>query len=177
MAWNTKKNYLVTLVNVFPELHTRIWMRSNACCLDPTHFAKPHRNRFWSLEPFSRGVQNKSPENEKLWIENSWVVLKFFIAKLKMQNVLFLCKMVTAWLTFAVMRYMIKLEKQMVYQKLCLTFAFISRAKKRFFPAPRFSCFSSSFFPFWLGFCKGAFLQKFWRNPLVVKWRHHGDMG
>ena len=90
---------------VFPELHTRIWMRSNACCLDPTHFAKPHRNRFWSLEPFSRGVRNKSPENEKLWIENSWVVLKFFIAKLKMQNVLFLCKMVTAWLTFAVKVY------------------------------------------------------------------------
>ena len=174
MAWNTKKNYLVTLVNVFPELHTRIWMRSNACCLDPTHFAKPHRKRFWSLEPFSRGVQIKSPENEKLWIDNSWVVLKFFIAKLKVQNVLFLCKMVTAWLTFAVKVYDQTRKANGIPETLS-NVRFHFKSKKALFP--RFSCFSSSFFPFWLGFCKAAFLQKFWLNPLVVKWRHHRDMG
>ena len=161
MAWNTKKNYLVTLVNVFLELHTRIWMRSNACCLDPTHFAKPHRNRFWSLEPFSRGVRNKSPENEKLWIENSWVVLKFFIAKLKMQNVLFLCKMVTAWLTFAVKVYDQTRRANGIPETL-FNVRFHFKSKKRFFPAPRFSCFSSSFFPFWLGFCFSSTFFPFW---------------
>ena len=65
-------------------------MRSNACCLDLIHFAKPHCNRLWSLEPFLRGVQVKSTENEKLWIYDSSVFLKFFIAKLEAQNVFFM---------------------------------------------------------------------------------------
>ena len=149
-------------------------MRSNACCLDLIHFVKPHRNRFWSLEPFSLGVQNKSPENENLWIYNSWVVVKFFIAKLEAQNVLFLCKMVTKWLTFDV-KVFDQTRKANIPETL-FNVRFISRAKKRFFPAPRFSCFFSSFFPFWLGFCQAAFLQKLWLNPLVVKWRHHRDI-
>ena len=62
--------------------------------------------------------------------------------------------------------------------KLSVTFAFISRAKKRFFPAPRFSCFSSSFFPLLVRLLLGYIPAEVLAKPAGSKmtssysWRH-----
>lgn len=156
MEWNIKRNYLVTPVIVFLKLRTRIWMRSNACCLDLIHFAKPHRNRLWSFEPFSCGVQVKSPENEKLWIYNSLA----FHCKARSRAI--------AWVLWSNQKS--KSTRHTFVSQALHSLSF----SKSLFSGSLFSLLLFLFFSFRLGFCQAAFvLVKFSPNPLVVRWRHH----
>ena len=158
-------------------------MRSNACCLDLIHFAKPHRNRLWSLEPFLRGVQVKLNWEWKTLDLPLFSLSQVFHCKARSAKFFFMqngnrvvnvrCK--GLWSN---QKSNTNLPKNFVCALRSLSF---QEKKSAFFPLPVFLACLPLFFPFGLAFARlhsasskmtssysWHHLVKSWTMPLIM---------